>query len=276
MRDDQPWRSRGENGEYARRLSGDAPPLPLRASILRRRGFTLAELLVVIAILVVLMAILLPTLTRAREFSRRVSCAANVRSLCQWVVDYASQNDGWLPPLHAGGNYTPYPYYIDANTSGSDWRDQVANSMHANQSFFYCPSNPEWNIPSHWDYPDGTKSDTTSVWGYCYYAYPKSLALTWEVRPTNGAPWIASKLQDRPYYTVLWTDITRSESQVLGAGSGSNHVWGTANSSGVLPPGNGGANEGFLDGHVQWVKQGDMQERWYYQQNGGAIFRGYF
>lgn len=48
---------------------------------MRRRGFTLVELLVAIAIVAALAALLLPALQAARESSRRVSCANNLRQV---------------------------------------------------------------------------------------------------------------------------------------------------------------------------------------------------
>lgn len=62
-----------------------------------RRGFTLVELLVVIGIIAVLVGILLPTLSRAREQANTVACAAQLRGLVQGVLVYASENKGSLP-----------------------------------------------------------------------------------------------------------------------------------------------------------------------------------
>ena len=59
----------------------------------RRNGFTLIELLVVIAIIALLMAILIPTLNRAREQGKRAACLSNVKQLgLAWVL-YADDND---------------------------------------------------------------------------------------------------------------------------------------------------------------------------------------
>jgi len=65
----------------------------------RRKAFTLVELLVVIGIIAVLIAILLPTLGRAREAANRIKCAANIRSIGQAIYNYAVYNKGFAP-LH--------------------------------------------------------------------------------------------------------------------------------------------------------------------------------
>ena len=60
-------------------------------------AFTLVELLVVVGIIAVLMAILLPSLARAQEASRRVSCLSNLRQVHQAFMMYALDHKDQVP-----------------------------------------------------------------------------------------------------------------------------------------------------------------------------------
>ena len=80
------------------------------------RGFTLIELLVVISIIALLVSILMPALSKARDQAKSVVCMAHLR---QWGVmfhSYTADNDGKFLTMDNNGSWlrwigVMYPYY---------------------------------------------------------------------------------------------------------------------------------------------------------------------
>lgn len=67
----------------------------------KHKGFTLIELLVVISIIALLIAILLPSLSRAREQARSVKCLGHLYATGLALTTYTVDYNGTIPgPLH--------------------------------------------------------------------------------------------------------------------------------------------------------------------------------
>jgi len=63
-----------------------------------RRAFTLIELLVVVAVIAILVGLLLPAVSTAREYGRRAKCISNLRQIGIAMNVYADDHEGFLPP----------------------------------------------------------------------------------------------------------------------------------------------------------------------------------
>jgi prepilin-type N-terminal cleavage/methylation domain-containing protein len=86
------------------------PVLMYEAMMLHRRpsaGFTLVEMLVVVAIIALLIAVLLPSMQRAKFVAKIASCASNQRQLVIGLTTYTLDNHGWYPK---NGSYSRKPW----------------------------------------------------------------------------------------------------------------------------------------------------------------------
>lgn len=116
-----------------------------------RRAFSLVELLVVIGIVGLLIALLLPTLSRSREAAKTVQCLSQLRQLGTAIFNYATNNRGLTPAWSYRHEYPNDPYVGDPtapNWSGPGW--VVLLERYTNQK----PDGPLYNCPA---YPDAER-----------------------------------------------------------------------------------------------------------------------
>jgi prepilin-type N-terminal cleavage/methylation domain-containing protein len=71
------------------------------------KGFTLIELLVVIAIIALLLSILMPALGKVKEQAKQIVCASNLKQSGQACYVYATEYDGFIPPIMGWTNTAP-------------------------------------------------------------------------------------------------------------------------------------------------------------------------
>ena len=241
--------------------------------VLRKlKAFTLIELLVVIAIIALLISILLPALSRARELSKRTVCSSNMRGIGQAFYIYAQ--DGDLFPAQ----FIPSPSYngeisvfLGGGWSGSatpsirrtppDFQNTSANQkpivtcdmwkvikdLNSTPKQWICPSTVD-QADSAQDttvYFDFEKKESVSYGYQCQYSVPDI-----NMRPigstTQGLfPLVAD---GNPYLKGGLVASTDLDGDRRGAGKGNslNHT------------GREGENVLFSDSHVDFTKSPDV------------------
>lgn len=103
-----------------------------------RWGFTVIELLISISIIALLISILLPALSAARDNGQETKCRANLRAFGQGVMTYAGANDDYL----CSGSFDPQlSKKRDGPVDRVGWVADQVNSRASFPGQMLCPSN---------------------------------------------------------------------------------------------------------------------------------------
>ncbi|OQA87210.1 MAG: hypothetical protein BWY31_00922 [Lentisphaerae bacterium ADurb.Bin242] len=128
-----------------------------------KRGikFTLIELLIVISIIVVLVAMLLPALKKAKVTATKVVCQGNLKQTGMLMNMYQDDNRSLFPvayqpnSLGQNDNYsTGWYHLLYSNTRPSDSVTYLSVTPNSNWKLLRCPGdNKAWRINADYDKP---------------------------------------------------------------------------------------------------------------------------
>ncbi|MEN0020838.1 MAG: type II secretion system protein [Planctomycetota bacterium] len=102
------------------------------------RAFTLIELLVSIAVIGVLLSILLPALSAARNSAQTAVCAANLRQIALISWTYADENNGFGPAL--GQPWGSPPNWALVVQQAALGGGETSADLYRERSVLVCPS----------------------------------------------------------------------------------------------------------------------------------------
>lgn len=234
----------------------------------RRTGFTLVELLVVIGIIALLISILVPTLSKAREASVRTKCASNLRQLGVLWYNYSVAYRGYFPDcLEYGGTWEILsPVKKEAFVDMTKTKDG---------KIFYCPTARGYSQPAKdnnmaeldWNEQINTGIGMAHHIGYAIYAHNGN-AIQWNryfsvngtssTRPSLPPPTKASNKQMAALPMLMDSvQLFLPPHEPIRTWSYSNHF-----DPRLLVP--FGGNTLFGDGHVTWrtFKEHDKMIMW--------------
>ena len=255
------------------RLKSNATPGTSRFARHCSCGFTLIELLVVVAIIALLVAILLPSLSRAKEQARRAACASNLHQLVVALHLYSEDNNEKIPATSGyRRNVTNYfrpgegPNKPESNRF-SDFSGMFPKYA-STPDLYYCPSGPWRADQLMWPGQSFPFGDTTwfygrmaghNIWGrYITYDYLGNQVDDFQGSPPTD---IDGNLVEYPKNLsgrgdlVLLTDFNSYTPG--GDYAFSNHL--PNNGRDIYNPKREGLNVGLTDGSVTWKNESETK-----------------
>jgi prepilin-type N-terminal cleavage/methylation domain-containing protein len=138
----------------------------MRADSHRRRGFTLIELLVVVAIIALLVAILLPSLNRARKQARTTLCASRIGQLTKSIFLYAEAFNETPPFLGRGYENIRTPQTRVYRDPGCD---NQTGLFWARLEDWLMPGMPDWWASEESTWPANARISNGSLFSYARF-----------------------------------------------------------------------------------------------------------
>ena len=247
----------------------------------KRRAFTLIELLVVVAIIALLISILLPSLSRARELSKRLVCQANMKGLGTSFKIYANENiEQWpVPPFDESAINETGIEYIDQIGEDGDLDREEMSCTEGDMSE-YCQGNSSTQVSTtrafwmlvrtgevtvkqyHCPSSDDVVDDTQEIDRYYDFKNVNRVSYGYQVpfgpndtRPSENADSRQAMAGDKGPFAYERLPVLDPQGMGLTQNSSPNE-WKQLNSGNH---GGRGAGEGenilFQDGHAEFVRK---------------------
>ncbi len=216
-----------------------------------RRHFTLIELLVVISIIAILMALLLPALTRAREQAAASNCQSNLRQVMMAQAQYSMAFSDMMLVQTAEKTYSV------------PWTTMLMRLKYLNVGVLNCPKigkpvteemrNSSLNSSAQFYYSYGFHNQWNLAGAAFTARYGKFLH-------TDGPSilYLVNRMK-RPSVTFLGTDtVTADAGDWYGFGR---YMWGSNTSSGgrIHLRHLAQSSAAAADGHVRWFSLGEWR-----------------
>lgn len=215
-----------------------------------KRGFTLIELLVVVSIIALLVSILLPALSKAREQARRVMCATQQRAIAVSHLLYAHDNNDDFFFVVGGSVVSNFPEYwprdptLRTQPSGSEdvWYRNYADRKEPLLTGGYLEQKEQFYCPNYFKKFSPTYSLEANWWVFrISYAMFVNSYWTGNANILPSPDFSAEKRRrDR------MTNVKSSEAMLQ-------DIYAVSENGNTTAAHDGGASVAFTDGRVEWV-----------------------